>query len=127
MKRIFLAIVASALALAAESSRAASESPPPKQFIGVLRLVPRLHADAAWTKADEEAVGKHFQRLQVAAKEKKVIFAGRTTESNEKTFGLVVFDAATAQEAESFMASDPVVIAGVMTFELHPYYLAVTR
>ena len=97
------------------------------QFLGVYRLVPRLHAPSAWTTADEAALQQHFERLQAAAKKGSVILAGRTLEDNEKTFGIVVFEAETPDDARAFMASDPTVVAGVMTFELHPYRVAVLR
>jgi uncharacterized protein len=98
-----------------------------QQFVYVLRLVPRLYVDTAWTAADKEAVQHHFTRLQEAAKQKQVILAGRTLEEGAKTFGLVIFEARNEQEATAFMKADPAVIAGVMTAELHPYRVAVSR
>ena len=53
--------------------------------------------------------------------------AGRTLEDNDKTFGIVVFEAENGDDARAFMASDPTIVAGVMTFELHPYRVAVLR
>ena len=38
----------------------------PKQFIYVLRLVPRLYADASWTPEDKAALDRHFARFQHA-------------------------------------------------------------
>ena len=52
----------------------------PKQFIYVLKLVPRLHADSAWTKEDNTALERHFVRFQQAAKSGQLILAGRTWE-----------------------------------------------
>jgi uncharacterized protein YciI len=93
----------------------------PKQFLYVLRLVPRLHDKKAWTKDDAAAVESHFTRLQQATGSGQVIFVGRTAESDEKTFGLVVFEAADEKAALEFMNSDPAVMAEVMTAELHPF------
>lgn len=56
-----------------------------------------------------------------------MILAGRTLEENERTFGIVVFEAPSEKEAREFMDSDPTVVAGVMTCELHPYRIAVSR
>ncbi len=98
-----------------------------QQFVYVLRLVPRLYSDDAWTKDDKEAVQRHFVRLQEAAKQKKVILAGRTSEEGAKTFGLVIFEARNEEEAIAFMKADPAVTAGVMTAELHPYRVAASR
>jgi uncharacterized protein YciI len=102
-------------------------APKPRQWLYVLRLVPRLHADTAWTDADKAAVGRHFTRLQAATQQGRVILAGRTAEPGEKTFGLVVFEAPDEASARTFMAEDPAVVAGVMTAELHPYQVALRR
>jgi uncharacterized protein YciI len=104
---------------------AATAGPP--QFLYVLRLVPRLHDDAAWTEADKDAVAQHFRRLQQATAEGRVILAGRTTEPGDQTFGLVIFEAVDEAAARQFMESDPSVVAGVMTATLHPYAIALQR
>ena len=65
----------------------------PKQFIYVLRLAPRLHADSAWTKEDNAALERHFARFQQAAKSGQLILAGRTSEPGDKTFGIAIFEA----------------------------------
>ena len=58
-----------------------------KQFIYVLRLVPRLHADSAWTKDDEMALSRHLARFKHAIDTGELILAGRTMEPGDKTFG----------------------------------------
>jgi len=99
----------------------------PKQFIYVLRLVPRLHVDSAWTKDDETALSRHFARLKQAIDTGEVILAGRTMEPGDKTFGIAIFEAADEKAARSFMESDPAVVAGLMTAELHPFAVALQR
>jgi uncharacterized protein YciI len=99
----------------------------PKQFIYVLRLVPRLHADAAWTKDDEAALARHLTRFKHAIETGELILAGRTLESGDKTFGIVVFEARDEAAARTFMESDPAVVAGLMTAELHPLAIALQR
>lgn len=98
-----------------------------KQFIYVLRLATRLQSQAAWTEADNEAVSAHFQRLKQGADAGFVIMAGRTSETLDKTFGLVVFEAADIEAARTFMETDPAVAGGVMTATLHPYSVALQR
>jgi hypothetical protein len=49
-------------------------------YVYVLRLDPRLHADAAWTDADRAAVGRHFQYLSKVTETGQVVLAGRTSE-----------------------------------------------
>ena len=53
------------------------------------------------------AVGRHFAYLQAAAERGQVILAGRTAEPLDRTFGLVVFEAADEAAARTFMAADP--------------------
>lgn len=105
----------------------AAAAPKPKQFVYVLRLVPRLHDDKAWTDADKQAVSVHFGHLKAATAEGKIILAGRTLEPGDKTFGLVIFEAADETTARAFMTSDPAVAKGIMTAELHPYSVALQR
>ncbi|HEY1108533.1 MAG TPA: YciI family protein [Opitutaceae bacterium] len=128
MRRLLIALLLfPLLAFAAEEKSAASAAPKSKQFVYVLKLTPRLHDDAAWTEADKKTVGAHFAHLQAATKERKVILAGRTMESGDKTFGLVIFEAASDTEAAAFMNSDPAVAAGVMTATVHPYAVVLQR
>ena len=99
----------------------------PSQWIYVLRVIPRLHDDQAWTEDDKRAVGTHFAHLQEATKRGQVIFAGRTMESSNRTFGLVIFEAEDEAAAHTFMMSDPAVQRGVMTAELHSFALVLSR
>lgn len=112
------------------SSSPAQEPKPaakPKQFIYVLRLVPRLHSDAAWTKEDEMAIARHLTRFKQAVEKGELILAGRTKEPGDKTFGIAIFEAADETAARAFMESDPAVLAGLMTAELHPFAVALQR
>ncbi|MBV8213627.1 MAG: hypothetical protein JOZ08_10455 [Verrucomicrobia bacterium] len=98
-----------------------------KQFIYLLRLVSRLYDEQAWTKEDHAAVDQHFDRLKEATDRGQVILAGRTAESLDKTFGIVVFEAKDQEAALEFMQRDPAVLAGVMTAELRPFSVALVR
>lgn len=97
------------------------------EYIYVLHLVPRLYDPKAWTERDSGAVSDHFKRLETATAAGKVLIAGRTREANDATFGIVVFEAVDEAAAKSFMESDPCVVAGVMTAELHPFKVALFR
>jgi hypothetical protein len=84
--RLFIPLVCiftTVQSLNAQESTAAK----PKQFIYVLRLVPRLHADSAWTKEDKAVLERHFARFQEAAKSRQLILTGRMSEPGDKTFG----------------------------------------
>ena len=96
-------------------------------YLYVLRLNERLRTEAAWTDGDRAIVSAHFQYLSKATQAGTVILAGRTDESFDKTFGLVLYEAESEQAARAFMESDPAVAAGVMTATLHPYSIALQR
>ncbi len=71
--------------------------PPPKpavkQFAYMLRLTPRLHDKGAWKPDDIAAVQKHFAYLKAATEKGQVVLAGRSNEPEDKTFGIVIFEA----------------------------------
>ena len=92
--RSFIALVC--LFTLAQPSVAQTPEPAkkPKQFIYVLRLVPRLHSDSAWTKEDNMAIERHFTRFKLAIEKGELILAGRTMEPGDKTFGIAIFEAA---------------------------------
>jgi uncharacterized protein YciI len=98
-----------------------------KQFIYVLRLVPRLYPDSAWTKEDNAVLERHFVRFQQAAKSGQLILAGRTSEQGDKTFGIAIFEAPDETAERKFMQEDPAVAGGLMTAELHPFAVALQR
>ena len=122
-----LALAVAALVALAPASAQAQETPAVQQYVYVLRVAPALHDQARWTQADNDAVSRHFTRLADGVKAGKVIFAGKTTEPLDTTFGLVVFEAESEAAARQFMESDPAVVAGVMSATLHPYVLALQR
>jgi uncharacterized protein YciI len=97
------------------------------QFIYVLHLVPRLYDDKNWTKDDSAALDRHLMRFKHAIETGELILAGRTRETGEKTFGIAIFHAADEAAARQFMESDPAVVAGLMTAELHPFAVALER
>jgi uncharacterized protein YciI len=114
---------------ATEMSGAAATAKP-RQYLYVLRLVPRLHDRSAWTDDESATVGRHLDHLKAAAAKGQVILAGRTGRTDEpleRTFGITIFEAPDDASAETFMNSDPALIAGIMTAELHPYSVAVLR
>lgn len=114
-----------AVSVAEETTAPAAPAAAPKHFLILLRPVPRLHTEAAWTEADNAATYAHFKRLQEAAAAGKVILAGKTAEPLDVTIGLVVIRAADEAEARAFIEGDPCVVARVMTAELRPYGLAI--
>lgn len=129
MKRPYLQLFVPLICLCLGAPFLSAQGPEakPRQFIYVLRLVPRLHSDAAWTKDDKMALDRHFTRFKLAIEKGELILAGRTREPGDKTFGIAVFEAADEAAARAFMESDPAVVAGLMTAELHPFAVALQR
>jgi uncharacterized protein YciI len=115
-------------------SQSFNSPPPPKSerknqssLFTCCRLVPRLYSDSAWTKEDEAALKQHFDRFKRAAETGQLILAGRTQEPGAKTFGIAVFEASDEAAARKFMESDPAVVEGLMTAELHSFAVALQR
>ena len=98
-----------------------------KQFIYVLKLAPYLIDVNNWTDKEEEIVDRHFAYLQDLLKDGKLILAGRTLNNDETTFGIVILETETEEEALNIMKSDPAVVAKIMTAELYPYRVALIR
>lgn len=130
MKKSYLLFFATLVFLCLSAPSLPAEEPKPEkptQFIYVLRLVPRLHSDSAWTKEDNMVLSRHFVRFQHAIETGELILAGRTKEPGDKTFVIAIFEAKDAAAARAFMESDPAVVAGLMTAELHPFMVALKR
>jgi uncharacterized protein YciI len=98
-----------------------------RQFIYLLRLVPRLYSDANWAKEDKTVLERPFARFQEATKSGQLILAGRTNEPGDKTFGIAIFEAPDEAAARVFMQADPAVASGLMTAELRPFAVALER
>ncbi|MCQ2011426.1 YciI family protein [Sporolactobacillus sp. STSJ-5] len=98
-----------------------------KQYIYVLRLIPSLLNEANWTKRENDAVERHFSRLQELLNKRVLILAGKTEGLDEKTFGIVILQTSSFEEAQMLMQSDPAVAAGIMTAELYPYHIALMQ
>jgi uncharacterized protein YciI len=98
-----------------------------RQFIYVLQLVPSLLIEENWTSHEEKLVDDHFKRLQYLLNTGKLILAGKTDGMDESTFGIVILEVETRQEAEQIMLSDPAVDGGLMTAKLFPFKTALIR
>jgi uncharacterized protein YciI len=86
-------------------------------FIYVLRAEGRNLIDET-TPEEEARLGEHFDYLERALEDGKLILAGPCLDGE---FGVVLFRAATDDEASEFVQSDPAVRRGLMTAELHPF------
>ena len=96
-----------------------------KQFVIVLRLQPKYQDDKNWTEADNQAVGKHFAKLQQLQKDGKLILAGRTTV--KESMGFVILEVENEAEARKVMEADDAVKAGIMSAEVLPFQTALIK
>jgi len=76
------------------------------------------------TEREAEIVAQHFAYLKELTDAGQVLMAGRTRTADERTFGIVVFAAASESLAQELVASDPAVRHGVMQAELLPFRVA---
>jgi uncharacterized protein YciI len=79
----------------------------------------------AWTEEDNRIAASHFEYLKNATTEGIVLLAGRSLDVEGPA--LVIFEAATYEEAIHFMENDPFVSHGLMRAELHPFRAALVR
>lgn len=127
MKRVIAGALA-ALALCGATLAQEPKKREQKQFIYVLKLTPRLLDAKNWTEQDNQIVGRHFRRLQQLHKEGRVLLAGRTlNESDASQFGVVIFEAASEEEARAVMEADDAVKEKIMTAQLFPFSVALIK
>ena len=128
MKKLFATLLVVLLLCGTISSQASRKKDEKKQFVYVLKLVPRLLNEKNWTEQDNAIVGKHFRRLQKLHKEGKVVLAGRTlNESDPTQFGVVILEVGSEEEARKIMEEDDAVKEKIMTAQLFPFSVALIR
>jgi uncharacterized protein YciI len=76
---------------------------------------------------EAEAVHFHYEYLKQLAVIDRLILMGRTTTQDESTFGVVIFEADSDEDALRIMNNDPAVQGGVMQAELFPFKVMVQR
>jgi uncharacterized protein YciI len=73
------------------------------------------------TPAEAEIISQHFDYLKALTERGTAIFVGRTLTTDERTFGITVFQADSEEIAQDIMKNDPAVVARVMRAELFPF------
>jgi uncharacterized protein YciI len=76
------------------------------------------------TAEEGEIVAQHFSYLKQLTEERVVVLAGRTLNTDEKSFGIVIIQADSEETARDVMRNDPAVKHQVMRAELYPYRIA---
>ena len=79
------------------------------------------------TAEEATIVSEHFDYLKGLTERGIVILAGRTLNTDESSFGIVIFNAETEDEAQAIVRDDPAVRGGVMAATTFPYRIALIR
>lgn len=86
-------------------------------FIYLLRPM-RSNFIESITREEEVLLGEHFDYLEKALEEGRLILAGPCLDG---VFGVVIFKAASQEDAQGFMNDDPVVKRRIMRAEAHSF------
>lgn len=76
------------------------------------------------TEDEQNLISQHFDYLKNLTDQGVVLLAGRTLNTDETSFGIVIFIAESEEAATEIMNNDPAVKHKVMRAELYPYGLA---
>jgi uncharacterized protein YciI len=79
------------------------------------------------TDAERDVIARHFAHLERLTDEGVMVLVGRTLTTDERTFGICIFEAASDEDARQIMDDDPAVREGVMSAELFPFRIALIR
>ena len=122
-----LAAILIVMVLAPGSAAAEDPKAGPGGFEMTTYYVGVLYRGAKWTPEETSETRRlqeaHMANIQKMAAEGKLVIAGPFTDNGDLR-GLYVFRAASAEEAKALVESDPVVQAGRLRFEIHPWYAA---
>ena len=94
------------------------------EFIYVLRPERSTLLTDGPTEVERPILARHFEYLAHLAESGIVELAGRTLNTDETAFGLVVLHAEDEDEAHAIMDEDPAVVEGVMSATLFAYRVA---
>ncbi len=76
------------------------------------------------TREEQAIVSEHFAHLEALTGQGVVLLVGRTQDNSPRTFGIVIFQAESLEQALEIMNSDPAVVKGIMRAELFPFRIA---
>jgi len=79
----------------------------------------------AWTDADRSISDQHFAYLEQGAADGIVLLAGRSQDWRGPA--IVILEADSEEQAQTFMDEDPFVSSGLFGADLHPFRIALGR
>ncbi|MCB1216984.1 hypothetical protein KDL44_06305 [bacterium] len=95
-----------------------------KEWLYILRPLREAMLSEGPSPEEMQVLSAHGAHLQQLLEQGRLVLAGRTQYDDMRTMGLVVLRAEDEDAARRLMESDPPVLAGVMSAELHPYHVA---
>lgn len=93
-------------------------------YLYVLKPIRTAMLTEGPTSEEEVILGRHFEYIQSLKKNGTLRLAGRTTQNDESTLGVVVFMADSENDARRVMEEDPAVSQHVMSAKLSPFRIA---
>ena len=94
------------------------------QFLYRLTPVRIEMVTVAPTPDEEVIVSEHFAHLEELTMQGVMLLVGRTLDDSPHTFGIVIFQAESEEQARAIMNSDPAVAKGIMQATLFPFRIA---
>ena len=76
------------------------------------------------TPEEKAIVSEHFARLEALTEQGVTLLVGRTQDDSPRTFGVVIFQVESEEQAREVMNNDPAVVKGIMRAELFPFRIA---
>lgn len=125
MKKLFLVAAMLTLASITAFSQEAAKSSG-GQFLWVLRPTAAL-LDEKKEAENTEVLNRHFKRLVELQKQGKVVLGGRTTQIDANALGIIIIEAGSEAEARELMENDDAVKAKLMTAQLFPFKVILTK
>ncbi|MBI0580697.1 hypothetical protein IEC97_25455 [Neobacillus cucumis] len=77
---------------------------------------------ASMTPEEKAIMGKHLEYVRQMYTEGKVVLSGPCLDG---AYGIIIYKAESAEDAQKMFENDPAVQTGVMDVELHPFKVGV--
>ena len=91
------------------------------QFLYRIQPVRPEALTGGFTEDEKRMISEHFEYLKRLTEKGTVLLAGRTTNTDNSSFGIVVLYADSGEAARKIVESDPAVANRVFRAELFPY------
>jgi uncharacterized protein len=124
MKRYLTLLFAASCCLFIFRSEAKAQTDPVKEwqmktyYLVILKTGPDRNQDSTETVRIQTA---HLANIGKMYDDKKLVLAGPFIDESPLA-GIFIFDVSTREEADNLVSSDPAVIAGRLSYEIHLWY-----